>query len=409
MSVLEIFDGLVLSRKRMPGSSASIANICTSAVPGHVQFLPILLPLILAFVATAAADEKIYWTDSESKVWRADLNGSNSEVLVDFRPGILAGIVLDPIGEKMYWSNYGIGTVERADLSGSNVEILVSGTEAWDIALDLRGGMVYWADQDQGKIQRSTLSGSNNVNLLEPSDGLISPTGIALDLIRGKMYWSDIGTEKIQRADLDGSKIEDLITNVIALDVELDLTNAKMYWTVINELEGTAGISRSNLDGTGINVVILAAEGLSYPEAIALDPGAGKLYWTDSGTVKIQQSNLNGTNIVDLITGEQGLESPLGIALELSTSIDFSMETNGDGTRTSPFNNSSELVESITPGRMILIAPGTTSETFTGHYMISKQFTLFNSNPSEGSVFIGKGVLRLPVSGGFFSRGRNAE
>jgi len=52
--------------------------------------------------------------------------------------------------------------------------------------------------------------------------------------------------------------------------------------------------------------------GLNVPFGIALDLGAGKMYWTDAFTDKIQRANLDGSDVEDLVTG---LVAPTGIAL----------------------------------------------------------------------------------------------
>ncbi len=59
----------------------------------------------------------------------------------------------------------------------------------------------------------------------------------------------------------------------------------------------------------------LVTSGLSEPAGLALDPGAGKMYWTDPGTGKIQRANLDGSGVEDLVTS--GLSGPAGLALDL--------------------------------------------------------------------------------------------
>lgn len=402
MSVLENFEGPYRFRRtKLSQRVSNVQRASVDAKKGGTQFLAILLPVILAYAATTAADQ-LYWTDSDTKeIWRADLDGSNREVVVSNIPEI-SGIAMDSVDAKVYWSNNGFGSIERADLSGSNIEALVNGTQGWDIALDARGGKVYWADPAQRKVRRSDLNGSNSENLLTNIDGLIFPVGIALDLEHGKMYWSDTGTDKIRRADLDGSNIEDIVTNVNAWDVEV--SGNKIYWTDSIATK----IQCANLDGSNVVDVITSSDGLSIPQAVAVDQGTGKLYWIDSGTVKIQRANVNGTNIQDLVTSEQGLSNPLGISLDLALSVDFSMLINGDGSRTSPFNNSTDGVEMAIPTRMILIAPGISDETFVGDNVITKKLKLLNSNPAGGSVFIGVNARELPDTGdtgGFISEG----
>ena len=114
----------------------------------------------------------------------------------------------------MYWRDR-LGEIKRADLDGSNIEVLVTtGREApHGIALDVTRGKMYWTNRDENKIQRANLDGSDVENLI--TEGLESPHGIALDVTRGKMYWTNRDENKIQRANLDGSNIENLITSGI--------------------------------------------------------------------------------------------------------------------------------------------------------------------------------------------------
>ena len=42
--------------------------------------------------------------------------------------------------------------------------------------------------------------------------------------------------------------------------------------------------------------------GLDMPRGLALDLGAGKMYWIDQGTDKIQRANLDGSDVEDLVT-----------------------------------------------------------------------------------------------------------
>ena len=84
-----------------------------------------------------------------------------------------------------------------------------------------------------------------------------------------------------------------------------------MYWT-----DGDTGkIQRANLDGSNVEVLVTK---LDTPSSLALDVGAGKMYWgawdKDSRRGKIQRANLNGTNVRDI---RKGLGYPWDIALVL--------------------------------------------------------------------------------------------
>jgi hypothetical protein len=123
------------------------------------------------------------------------------------------------------------------------------------------------------------------------------------------MYGTDPGSEKIQRASLDGSGVEDLVSTGVSVPVgiALDVGAGKMYW------EGflSKKIQRANLDGSGVEDLVTT--GLDTLVDIALDVGAGKMYWTDGGTDKIQRADLDGSGVEDLVTG---LDYPTGIAVD---------------------------------------------------------------------------------------------
>lgn len=90
-------------------------------------------------------------------------------------------------------------------------------------------------------------------------------------------------------------------------------SEGRIYWTA----PGSGAIRRADLDGSNIKSVI---DGGGSPEGIALDPAAGKLYWTEwrsgwGATGKIQRSDLDGSNLETLVV--TGAEHPRGIALDL--------------------------------------------------------------------------------------------
>ena len=265
---------------------------------------------------------KIYWTNSESGIYRSGLDGSNVEriVIPDLRRP--DNIALDVARGKMYWTDRG-GDLYCSNLDGSNVETLIDlGWGAADLALDIAEGKIYWI---QGALMRANLDGSNIEKLSEYDAGSFLP-GIALDLVRGKVYWTDIGA--IERADLDGKNREivvgsylndlyDLVFDVDFYDLALDVEGGKIYWT-----DSKGSILRADLDGENGEEILT---GLAYPRArIALDVEGGKIYWTDwtasedvdrgkiywidwtaSEKGTFHRANLDGTNIEYLMEWER--------------------------------------------------------------------------------------------------------
>ena len=80
----------------------------------------------------------MYWTDAHTtSIKRANLDGSDVEVLIILGSSFPLGIAVDPFEGKMYWSEG--DKIRRANLDGSNIEDVVTTglVKAWGIALDL--------------------------------------------------------------------------------------------------------------------------------------------------------------------------------------------------------------------------------------------------------------------------------
>ena len=106
----------------------------------------------------------------------------------------------------MYWTTFQ-GEIKRANLNGTEVEVLVEGlTNPHGIALEVQRGKMYWAD---GRIQRADMNGQH-LELVVGNENC-APTGIELDLSNDKIYWADYRRQKVLRADLNGSNIEEIV------------------------------------------------------------------------------------------------------------------------------------------------------------------------------------------------------
>ena len=251
---------------------------------------------------------KIYWGDvNNSKIQRANPDGSNIEDIVIGGAPLASGIALDPAGGKMYWNDRIGAAVLRSNLDGSFVETLLTVGAALKgrITLDLVGRKMYFAGHG---VQRANLDGTGIEDLVPDFDvGFpTSARGIALDLASSKMYWTELGnatigasSRRIRRANLDGSSIENLVTglpdpNAIALDISA----GKMYWS--NDLGRT--IQRANLDGTNVETLVPAISTRRRIAAFAIDLGDLKMYWTErNGTIR--RANLDGSQIEDVLSG----------------------------------------------------------------------------------------------------------
>jgi hypothetical protein len=187
-------------------------------------------------VALDLTNNKVYWTDANTdEISRADLDGSNEEVILDSGDGIghVVSIAVDGVGGKIYWADQDADSINRANLDGSGAEVLVTAVDAIDLeaprGLALYGGKVYWVDTTNAKIQRANLDGSSEETLLS---SLGSPRDLSIAADGSKMYWLNNSVSDVLRADLDGSNSETVIdaaNNVqalvhVVLSPEIDIT-----------------------------------------------------------------------------------------------------------------------------------------------------------------------------------------
>ena len=287
---------------------------------------------------TSAAVPQLYWVDEEAQriqrtagengartVEELDLVNAEGESVTLDMPGSIA---LDPIVGKMYWTDDGTegesdGRIRRADLDGSNVEDLVSGlADPVGIALDLRAGRLYWADRHQGAIYRGALRDISPSGLLLDHEALVAnldrPYQIALDTFNGHMYWTERGenTSKIRRADLDGNNVTDiefgLVVPLNPFGLALDPVAGRMYWSERSPTGGEDVIARADLDGgNGAIVISSAYHSLS---GIAVDVNDGRVYWTDEQTGTIRRTDpADAIRVVETVVS--GLSAPEGIAV----------------------------------------------------------------------------------------------
>ena len=277
-----------------------------------ISLLIVLLVVsILNPLTSYAQANYVYWVDTTAnKIQRANLDGSNvQDIVTGF--GRPVCITLDIAGGKMYWTDRdradhtdpaGRSSIQRANLDGTNTEILIIDDEPVKeyVELDISGGKMYWTGWSN-KLRRANLDGSNVEDIVPGLEG----RGIALDISRGKIYWANLGASKLQCANLDGSNIQDILTTDSPHGIALDIADGKIYWA-----NWTSGkIQRANLDGSNSEDLVV---GIRQPFGIALDSLSGKMYWADNLGGKIQRANLDGTNVEDLVTG---LIHPVGIAI----------------------------------------------------------------------------------------------
>ncbi|XP_014248480.1 low-density lipoprotein receptor-related protein 6 isoform X2 [Cimex lectularius] len=159
---------------------------------------------------------------------------------------------------------------------------------------------IYWTDNEAQVIRRAKLNGTESSDQMDiVSSELQSPDGVAVDWRAQNLYWTDSGTDRIQVLRLQTTFSKVLINSglvepraiVVAPDEGL------MFWSDWNEKNPK--IERAGLDGS--MRTLLVHDHLGWPNGIALDHPAKKLYWCDAKTDKIEVINYDGTDRKEII------------------------------------------------------------------------------------------------------------
>jgi DNA-binding beta-propeller fold protein YncE len=209
---------------------------------------------------------------------------------------------------RIIFLDLGAGRVLSANPDGSDLKTLVSeGRKLPDgLAVDVAAGHLYWTNMgnpkaNDGTIFRSDLDGRNMTTIIAPG-GTFTPKQIQIDKPNGKLYWSDREGMRVMRANLDGSDIETLVDtsqgdsrpgadpDKWCVGIAIDAGAGKLYWSQKGgDNAGEGRILRANLDipkgqtPTDRTDIELLYDKLPEPIDLDLDLGSRLLYWTDRG------------------------------------------------------------------------------------------------------------------------------
>jgi len=159
--------------------------------------LALMASLLLAvMIAPADAHAKVYFSaflaEGGVGIERSGFDGAEPETLQLQSTGFDDGIAVDVRDGVMYWTDTDASIIWRANLNGSEAQIVVDdfGWEPLGIALDAANGKIYWNDR-QG-VKRANLDGTGEELLTKAAAGGF----IALDLVAQRMYWVSGGSIK---------------------------------------------------------------------------------------------------------------------------------------------------------------------------------------------------------------------
>lgn len=129
-----------------------------------------------------------------------------------------AGLALDWLTNKIYWTDADTARIEVANTNGSMRSLLIweDLSKPRDIVVDPIGSYMYWSDwAEKPKIERAAMDGSMRSVIV--SSNLTWPNGLAIDHSAGKLYWADGGTKAIECSNLDGSRRKIILGDFLIL------------------------------------------------------------------------------------------------------------------------------------------------------------------------------------------------
>ncbi|MDP6943324.1 MAG: hypothetical protein QF464_04170, partial [Myxococcota bacterium] len=148
------------------------------------------------------------------------------------------------------------------------------------------------------------------------SNQLDDPMAVVYDRIHGHLFFADANVEsrEIFRSNLDGTDKVSLLTvgkggagnNMGPGGLAVDPGAGKLYWLS----RSNKRIQRANLDGTEVEDVLYVGGG---GEDLTIDLAHGHLYWTDGGLAGIFRATLDGQHVERV----GGAWTNRGLALDL--------------------------------------------------------------------------------------------
>lgn len=179
---------------------------------------------------------------------------------------------------------------------------------------------LYWTGFRDGRIYRASTTGGDDLPILSGRDLL---ERLDVDTINEKVYWVERG--KIGVANLGGTCVDTVIDGLInPFAIAVDAGAGKLYFS---ERVNGGQISRVDTDGMNLEVIVPDTGDVF---GIAVDPDGGKIYWTESGDGRVGRSNLDGTAVDYIIPDAPGGVGLADIELDVAAGLLYYVNT-GNG------------------------------------------------------------------------------
>ncbi|XP_060653408.1 LOW QUALITY PROTEIN: low-density lipoprotein receptor-related protein 6 [Drosophila nasuta] len=179
----------------------------------------------------SVAERRIYWTDQKTKcIFRAFLNGSYVQRIVD--SGLIGpeGFAVDWLGHNIYWADAEARRIEVARLDGSSRRVLLwkGVEEPRSLVLEPRRGYMYWAELPSDSIRRAAMDGSELQTIIANANNVV---GLTFDQDTRRLYWSTQQRPTIECADWDGKRRQVLVSSDMVEPYAISLYQDYVYWS----------------------------------------------------------------------------------------------------------------------------------------------------------------------------------
>lgn len=222
-------------------------------------------PVAVLGLAIDVAGAKLYHIIDTVGIYVCDTDGTDEAlVLAETGTDDFWDIAIDVAGNKMYWSDYGDGTIERATLAGASQTSILTGLgTSWGyLDIDVSGGFIYWETSGAGgNICRVPIAGGTAVKI----QAVPSPTGITIDTVNHDMFYSKAAAKAV-KVDLPGYLNAHLnVSPVVSAAAAALGDNARVHFFIPQD---TGGAFYSHPKGYSISLT----EEFTTPYSIVYEP-----------------------------------------------------------------------------------------------------------------------------------------
>lgn len=187
------------------------------------------------------------------------------------------------------------------------------------IDFDMRNSCVYWADVVTDTIGRQCLKSGSDKSEIIVSTNLKSVEGMALDWVSNLLYFVDgsRATIEVIRTDIDHQgRMRRTILSAPTLKkprgIAVHPKAGYLFWSDWSP-DGPS-VQRSNLDGSNVKRLFEGTR-VVWPNGVAIDYIAERLYWVDAREDYIASCNLDGNNVIKVIANDGRVSHPFSVAV----------------------------------------------------------------------------------------------